>query len=317
MTVVDELRAGEIGPDFLAELARTVRAVGISRNVPPPDGRSDWDVQAVELLVNEFLSDHRTPQRLVDLALHCDTVRGVRARLQETVRNFMADLGRATPVGKLVVRVNDVLRGESGFVRVDGRWALAGGPTAPVTADLDDLVQAISAVSVEVPNWSHQAKRSAPVADRQSVAALCRTLLARAGGSLPARVLAVAMARRLGVGETPLSLDATAFDMPAPPGQAHRDTEQEALRSHSANEVLAALNDRQRLSIAFPEYSVRELSTVLGVSPSQAHVVRRQAIQIMSTELAGDEDAEAIASLVIDLSRIWADKWTADDHPPY
>ena len=69
---------------------------------------------------SEFMADAQTPRRLADLAVHCASADALRARLQGTVRNFLADIGRRTPIGKLVVRVNDVLRGEAGF-RLGGR----------------------------------------------------------------------------------------------------------------------------------------------------------------------------------------------------
>ena len=68
-----------------------------------PAGFTQWDADAVHSTVAEFMSDAQTPRRLADLAVHCATDDGLRARLQGTVRNFLADLGRRTPIGKLVV----------------------------------------------------------------------------------------------------------------------------------------------------------------------------------------------------------------------
>ena len=123
---MQELRAGRAGPAFTAELQRTIRAVAVARNFPPPEGHGGWDADAVWSAASEFMADAQTPRRLADLAVHCATADALRARLQGTVRNFLADIGRRTPIGKLVVRINDVLRGEPGFRLVGDRWARAG-----------------------------------------------------------------------------------------------------------------------------------------------------------------------------------------------
>lgn len=302
-----ELQSGRPGKEFVAELHRTIRAVGVSRNFPPPDGHGQWDADAVRTAASEFMSDGQTPRRLTDLAVHCASDHALRARLQGTVRNFLADLGRRTPIGKLVVRINDVLGREPGFRRVDGRWATKGGPAAAGQDDPDGLSRAIRATAVVIPAWGHDAQRSAPVADRETIVSLCQALLDAAGGSLTPRTMARAIGHRLGIGQAPVSLDADGFDGPAgaaPP--AADSTASEATRLVRAREVLGQLNDRERLSVAYPEYAVRQLGPMLGVSPSQSHLIRRRAAEIMRLELLDDDDAEGIAILVMDLARIWA-----------
>jgi hypothetical protein len=301
-----ELQAGRVGRHFTIQLQRTIRAVAVSRNFPPPEGHGAWDAEAVQSTASEFMSDNQTSRRLTDLAFHCATEDALRARLHGTVRNFLADLGRRTPIGKLVVRINDVLRTEPAFSLVAGRWAVDGGPPEAGNDDPDALGRAIAGHPVVVPAWGHDAHREAPVADRDTIVSLCRTLLEAAGGSLTPRALARAVGHRVGVGQAPLSLDVSAFDGPGatagggPPADA---TASEALRLGRAGEVLAELNDRERLAVAYPELTVRQLAPVLGVSPSQSHVIRGRAVGIIRTELLDDDDAEGIALLVMELSR--------------
>lgn len=308
MSALAELQSGAAGAEFVALLQRTIRAVGVARNFPPPEGHAQWDAGAVGSTTAEFMTDSQTPQRLVDLALHCATDEAVRARLQGTVRNFLADLGRRTPIGKLVVRINDVLSRDPGFGRVDGRWAREAGPAGAGTDDPDLLSRAIRSMTVVVPAWGAGAAREAPVADRATIVTLCGTLLDAAGGSLTPRALARAIGHRLGLGQAPLSTDVSAFDHPALGDAAGADrTGSEALRYLRAIEVLAELNDRERLSVAWPEYTVRELSPILGVSPSQSHLVRRRAAAVIQAQLVDDDDFEGVALLVIELCRRWAD----------
>ena len=67
--------------------------------------------------------------------------------------------------------------------------------------------------------------------------------------------------------------------------------------------MLAELNDRECLAVAYPELTVRQLPPVLGASPSQCHAIRSRAAEIIRIELLDDDDAEGIALLVMDLAR--------------
>ena len=313
MTAVAELQAGTAGAEFVALLRRTIRAVGVSRNFPPPEGHHLWDSDAVHTAAAEFMADRQTPRRLVDLALHCGTDDAVRARLQGTVRNFLADQGRRTPIGKLVLRINEVLVKEPGFLRVDGRWAREGGPTAAGHDDPEGLSRAILGHEVVLPAWGHDARRSAPVADKATIVSLCGALLDAAGGSLAPRSLAQAIGHRLGIGQAPVALELNALD-PAVGQSAGADrTGSEALRLLRATEVLAELNDGERLVVAYPEYTVRQLAPMLGVSASKAHLIRQRAIAVIAAELLDDDDGEAVALLVMELARNWVDTETTSD----
>jgi hypothetical protein len=316
MSALVELRGGIIGPEFLLLLRRTIRAVATSRNIPPPEDRSIWDDESVDRVVSEFVADGRTPRRLTDLATACQTEDGLRARLQGTVRNFLADLGRRTPIGKLVRRINSVLIGDPRFVRVAGRWALADGPVDPAGADEDALDRAIRGHAVVVPAWGHDAHRAAPVADAETISGLCKTLIETAGGSLPTRILATVIGRRIGIGQAPLSLEIDGLDggwhTPMAPLDATADA---ALRSVRAHEVLELLSDRERLAIAYAEYTVRELGPLLGVRHSQAQSIRQRAVETLKIELLEDVDGEGVAMQVIELARRWAEEWTQPADP--
>lgn len=311
MTALDELRAGSVGDDFVHLLGRTIRAVAVARNVPPPDDLPRWGDEAVARVISEFAADPQTPRRLLDLSMTCSSDQALKARLEGTVRNFLADLGRRTPIGKLVIRINDVLAKHAQFERNHGRWSLVGGPTEAANADLDRLAEAIRPHEIAKPKWGHDARRSAPVADAETIVSLCKTLLDAAGGSLAPRTMAAALGARLSIGQAPMSLDAASLDGGWAANSPSADTTADlALREARAGEILGLLNDRERLSLAWPEYTVRELGPILGVGPSQAHIIRKGATAILRAELVDDADGEAVAALVLDLARRWADEWT-------
>ena len=169
---VAELQAGRAGGAFTAELQRTIRAVAVARNFPPPEGHAAWDADAVWSTASEFMADAQTPRRLTDLAVHCASADALRARLQGTVRNFLADLGPAhadrqaggpdqrRPAGRARVRA------------VGGRWARAArtGPAArPASTTPTPWAGPSPASTVVVPAWGHDAHRAAPVADRDTI----------------------------------------------------------------------------------------------------------------------------------------------------
>jgi hypothetical protein len=316
VTALDEVRAGSIGEEFISLLARTIRAVAIARNFPPPDDLGNWGEEAVARTVSEFIADSQTPRRLLDLATACATDRALTARLQGTVRNFLADLGRRTPLGKLVVRINEVLGRNEEFVRTHGRWSLADSGVEPGAEDVDRLAKAIRMHKIAEPHWGHEARRTAPVADAETIVSLCKALLGAAGGSLTPRTLAAVIGMRLGIGQAPVSLDAVSLDPGWPEAYPEMDsTADSALRETRAEEILALLNDRERVALAWPEYTVRELAPILGVGPSRAHIIRRRAIEILKEELADDPDGQAVAGRILELARSWAEQWTGRGVP--
>ena len=82
------------------------------------------------------------------------------------------------------------------------------------------------------------------------------------------------------------------------------------MRESRALEVFGLLNDRERLALGWPEYTVRDLAPLLGVGSSQAQVIRRRATAVLKSELIDDPDGEAVAGRILELARTWAEEWT-------
>ncbi len=308
MTALDELRCGQVGDDFLALLQRTIRAVAVARNFPAPDGHDGWDADAVTTAVGDFLASPQTPRRFIDLATHCRTDDGLKRRLQETVRNYFADSGRRTPVGRLVLRINEVLATEPAFERRGRYWSLKGCTVEPPLLDIDALIVATAAVAVVVPTaWTGE--RQSPDADTASVIRLAHAALTAAGGPLRTADIAQAVARRLGLGGAPLSIEATAFDPPSS-GTSADTTGDEALSNMRAREVFfGCLNDSERVSIGLPEWPVAKLGPILGLSGSTAALIRKRAVAILRSELRDEEGGQAVADAVFELARSWTELW--------
>ncbi len=317
VTALDELRAGQVGGRFLALLQRTIRAVAVARNFPAPDDRARWDEAAVAQTVADFLADPAASRRLTDLATHCRTEDGLRRRLQATVQNFLADGGRRTPVGRLVLRINEVLAHDDRFERRGRGWAVVGMDGEPAAVDLDALVAASAPVEVVVPSAWTTGSRQSPDIDAPSVVKLVEALLEAAGGPLSTGVLAQVTARRLGIGGAPLSIEATAFDPPERPGPSSDGadtTGSRVLTDLRAAEVFGRLNDHERLTLGLPALPVAKLGPVLGLSGSSAALVRKRAVTILRDELGDEEDGQHVADAVLERARTWTEDWMATTH---
>lgn len=315
MTALEELQGQEIGDNFLALLQRTVGAVARTGLYPPPGGRNCWDADAVRSTVADFLASKQTSRRLTDLRTHCRTEQALKARLQRTIKNFLADNGRRTPVGRLVRRFNEVLSKDSDFERDGIYWRLAGTTSQPPIVDFDQLITVVAALEVKGPSAWLKGDRKSPEIDKASVVRVARTALQTAGGPLRPADLAQLAAKRLGLGGVPLSLDATAFD-PAPASAWPADsTGSDALVDIRANEVFSRLNDSERASIGLPRLSVDGLGEVLGVSGSKAHLIRKRAVAILQDELGDEEDGQAVADALLELARIWSEAWMTQHGP--
>lgn len=310
MTALDELRAGRTGDEFMAVLGRTIRAVAVARGFPPPEGHLSWGGTALTTAVHEFLASPQTPRRLTDLRTHCRTDEALKGRLERTVRNFLADYGRRTPVGRLVLRFNDVLSKDPAFERRGALWALSGTTSEPAPVDIDALTKAVASVEVVVPTAWASGERQSPDLDSDSVVRVARAVLEHAGGPLRTSALAQVAACRLGIGGAPLSLDASAFDPSPPTLNSHDATGDEVLVHIRAHEVFALLNDHERVAIGLPEVPVAGLGRILGCSGSKAALVRKRAVTILQTELRADESGQEIANAVLELARTWTESWT-------
>ncbi|HYH48964.1 MAG TPA: hypothetical protein VEG38_05395 [Acidimicrobiia bacterium] len=307
MTPLEELQAdGRLGPEGARLLYRVVRTVVVGHGFPPPGDRPAWTGEAVAETAHEFLADERTPKRLAHLLVHAVDDDSFTRLLHRMVLNFLRDGGRRTEIGRLMLRLRDVLIRNNEFVAGEGdRWRLEKQPAAPSTVAPAALVEAAAAERhVEVPRWSAQARRRAPAADAASLERLCRRVLEAAAGTLPLDQLAQAVAPRLGLVPTPLVSAAADRDtVESVAGPQHADAVLDNLR---AAEIFAILNRRERLLLAAAGTPVRELRAVIGVGPSQAAQLQARLRAILAAELQDDEGYEAVFFHLVDQAKAWA-----------
>ena len=88
---------------------------------------------------HEFLADERTPKRLAHLLVHSVDDESFRRILGRMVLNFLRDGGRRTEIGRLMLRLRDVLGRTDEFVAEAGdRWRLEKQPASAVDGDAGD-----------------------------------------------------------------------------------------------------------------------------------------------------------------------------------
>jgi hypothetical protein len=306
MTPLEELRVdGRLGPEGARLLYRVVRTVVVGHGFPPPGERARWDGEAVAEVAHEFLADERTPKRLAHLLVHATDDDSCRRILSRMVLNFLRDGGRRTEIGRLMLRLRDVLARSDEFVAEAGdRWRVEKQPTAPSTVPPAVLVEAATERHVEVPRWSAQSRRRAPAADAASLERLCRRVLEAAAGTLALDQLAQAIAPRLGLTPMPLAQAPDGGDpFESVAGPQHADAVLDGLR---AGEIFTILNRRERLLLAAAGTPVRELRAVIGVGPSQAAEVQARLRAVLAAELQDDEGYEAVFFHLVDQAKAWA-----------
>jgi stage V sporulation protein SpoVS len=311
-----ELRTtGRLGTHGAQALYRTVRAVAVARNFPPPDGRAAWDTDGVAEVAHDFLADGRTPRRLVHLVVHATDDDSFDRLLHRMVLNWLRDRGRRTEIGRLMLRLRDVLGDDDAFVDCGSdRWRLASQPNVPSSADPAALVTAAAAEpDVDVPRWSPDARRKPPAADAPSLRRLCTRALDAAAGTVALDELARSIAPRLGVALVAIVHAVDDHDpLDAVPSPHHADASLDAMR---AAEIFTLLHERERLLLSEPGTPVRALREVIGVGPSQAAEIQARLRAVIATELEGDDDYESVLFHLVDHAKAWAASRRAAGHP--
>jgi hypothetical protein len=305
----DELLAtGHLGPEGAALLYELVGLIGVAHRFPPPEGLATWGDAAQQIASHDFLENFRTPKRLLDIAIRSVNDRVFERQLEKAVVNHFRDQARGTDLGKLIVRVKEVLRVTHEFVAIprtgEDLWTLDGAPSEPSTTPATDLAAAIRAEPVVVPRWT-SATRDAPLADRDSLIRLIRSVLRAADGSLTGPDIARALTTRLDHRRVPLIVELDTTPGLSEPADPAGDPASRTLANIRAVEIFDPLSDRERIILVNLDLSVRELAFVIGTGKSQAAELRQRLTDHLITELEDDDDQQGTARALTDLCNHW------------
>lgn len=320
MTPWEEVQAtGRIGHEGAKLLYRLVYSVAVDRNIPAPDGHERWGRDAIEETAHDFLSGPAGMKRLVAMASQATDDDSFRRQLAAAVLNYLRTLGRATDLGKLIVRLNDILASTPDFVAVHRSgtpvWTLPGGDTEHNSVHSADLERQIRTMRVDRPRWSSET-RDGPLADRETLVEMLNLILGAANGAMPARDLAEVVAARINIRRNPLTWElddagtglgaATHADLGADPASV-------AVVEAEARELFATLTDREKIMVAFSDKSVRELGPIVDLRHAQAAIVRQRLFDRLRVEVIDLDDPEAVIGVLCELCDSWVADWTAGD----
>lgn len=316
MTPLEEVRAtGRIGHEGARLLYRLVYSVAVDRNIPAPQGHQTWGRAAIEETAHDFLSGSAGMQRLVTIAAQSNDDDSFRRQLATAVLNHLRTGGRATDVGKLVLRLNEVLKTTPDFEKVrNGRstyWAIAGGPADVSDVPLGDLEVELRTMAVDRPKWSSET-RDAPLTDRPTLIEMVSRVLTRAAGSMTSRDLAEAIAARIDIRRIPIAYELDDPDEhfePAAPDDAGSAT----VDSSQAIGFFNQLTDRERIILANPDKTARELAPLVGLKHAQTAVVRQRLFDRVRDTVVRSEDPEGVVEDLCDLCEEWVADWTKDE----
>jgi hypothetical protein len=301
------LTTRQLGPGGAELLYKTVWLVAVGNGFPPPEGSAGWDETAVTETAHDFVKDERGQKRLIDITVRSVDERSFGRLLEAAVLNFLRDVARGTDLGKLIVRVKEILRDENDFEVMPGspeRWTLTGGPTAPSAAGQNDLSCATAGVEVVVPKWTSE-RRDAPLADRPSFVRLMTSVLTAAAGSLTAVDIARALTARLDHRRT---THATALDIRervSEPGRTSSDPATRTLAELHAVDIFDSLSDRERIIVTTLDRNVRDLARLIDTGKTQAALIRQRLVDRLRDELADDDHLESTATILCELCDDW------------
>jgi hypothetical protein len=307
MTPREEVLAEQrIGPAGAALLYRLVRMIALSRNFPPPPGSVGWDDVAVTETAHDFLDGERGRRRVADIAIRSVDEITFERIMETAVVNHLREISRRTDMGKLVVRVTEILTDEDDFQHVasqPARWTIKGGRAEPSAVPDTQLATAVVSTQVKIPAWSSE-RRSAPLADRESFIRLLRAVLTVADGSLTAADLSQALATRLDHRRTPLSIELDVLESIAERAP-RQDPAVQATTTVRAAQIFDQMDDRSRVLIALYEQPLRDLGEVLAIGKSQAGLLRQRLTDWLREELKDDTEAEETITEIRKLCESW------------
>jgi hypothetical protein len=276
-------RLGQAGAELLY---KTVWLVAVGRRFPPPEGSTDWNETAVAETAHDFVKDKRGPKRLLDIAVRSVDDRSFERLLEAAVLNFLRDIARATDMGKLIVRVKEILHDEKDFEAVSEsaeRWTLAGGSTMPSMASPRDLASATAGV------------------------------LSAAGGSLTAVDLAYALAARLDHRKTAYATNLDIREQVSEPASVSRNPATLVVAELHAIDIFDSLSDRERIIVTTLDRNVRDLGLLIDSGKTQAALIRQQLIDRLRDELSDADNPDSTATILCELCDDWVESRTKTD----
>lgn len=192
--------------DELGLVVRLVWQVVRKSPFPPPDGHGSWTIDAVtDQAVNLYLAKGAAVVAEAKAAAGGDQGH-LERRLLKTIRNYMIDVAKSTPVGLMRNRLATMLLRHPDYVRLDDStahpldgWAPARSPGADgeLWHGDEDVLHVAAANTQVLPGVKFNKSGPPPPVTKQALLAVIAAVFAAAGDCyLPDQTLARVVARR-------------------------------------------------------------------------------------------------------------------------
>lgn len=294
------LETGAPGPLTLALLRRLGAQIGRTSRFPPPDGHRNWTKEAVDELICALFVAKR------DLLVGCLATANDAAALERllltAIQNWLKDQAKATEVGKLRRRLQNVLGGDPRFVLVkDGRdyWALTGHAQTIWQGNLVRLHAAAHKVrGVQVTRWNPSGPT--PQDTKDKLISLAHAVLAEAGGCVSAQDLSVVLAARTGLWLSPtfVSLSVDGWDEPDPSA----DTEAAALTATAAQQIWSSLSPDERVVVPLLAGNPDDVAAQLDVGPETAAAIQAAVREKLRLATVDDDERDGVVASLLRLA---------------
>lgn len=300
MSAWSELRdTHALGREGAEQLYITVRVVARARHFPPPEGYDRWNLDAVAEVAHDFLTGTRATERLVELASNATDEDSFSRLLSQAVLNHLRGVARQTAVGKLIIRLKQLLtepnyRVESAGVPGAGNITLAAAaPGALWNGDPAPLLRAAYTVpDVHLVRWRPDSRREPPLADGESLSRVAHAVLEAAAGSMRFADLALIVGARFGLSHTPAVTALDTIDLT--PDELGAGPENSILIEDAARSVLGQLSDRDQLVLAWLGEPLSVVADRTGLPRSTAAFAATRLRQHLEVLLADEDDGEAV-----------------------
>ena len=211
MSAFQELtESGTVGPETVDLLIRLVGQTGRTNSFPPPLGHGSWSDQAVLDYVGSILSTARGAAMAIGCVVSATDDRSLELLLLTSIRRFMIDEAKATPVGKLRRRLRGLLGKDERFVSAtrllagEEAWTIPANGSTVWSEDLDELERATASVQVApILRLNRAGPTPGPV--RDSLLAMSHEVLIRTAGAVRAQILARFLFRRFSLDSAELT----------------------------------------------------------------------------------------------------------------
>ena len=202
MSAHDELvGTGLVGPETIDLLIKLVGQTSRTGTFPPPLGHPGWSDQAVIDYVGSILGAPRGSGMTVSCAIQATDQQSLERLLLTSIRRFMIDEAKATPVGKLRRRLRTLLGKDERFVGAnqllagDEAWTVPANGENVWAEDIDELNRLTASVAV-APIDRLNVSGPTPAAAKNSLLTMAHEALSRAAGAIRAQLLARFLYRR-------------------------------------------------------------------------------------------------------------------------